>query len=145
MPVTLTSNYRQIFSPETLAEIDRLTEDAYSLSDILVFIDTYSEKDFVEFFEEYQELASDYGTEVLDFYVTNFGSFSTLEVFTKAYIGEFSTPERMAEDFCDHETAGLYYIVPDWEATADTLLDSDVVRYGDHYFESVYACSCYWR
>lgn len=140
MTVTLTSNYREIFAPETLLEIDRLLEnEVYNLGSILEFIDKYYEEDFLEYYAEYVEIGEDNGYEAVDYFINDVADLSDLDKFATAYIGEYSSPARMAEDFLEHEVDRLYYmIVVDWESTAEYLLDHDVDRYGDHYFRTCF-------
>jgi hypothetical protein len=60
---------------------------------------------------------------------------SDLKYFVDAYIGEYQSPERMAEDYFDGETDRLdYRISIDWEETAKYLLQHDVDRVDDFYF-----------
>jgi len=139
MTVTLTSNYRDTLAPETVEEIDRLVDGVYALDDILVFIDENSEEDFCEYYEEYVEAGEKFGYEAVDYFINEVGDLSDLDQFEAAYIGEYSSPARMAEDFLEDEVDRLHYmIVVDWESTADYLLMHDVDRYGDHYFRCYY-------
>ncbi len=54
MPVTLSSNYKEVFNKETVEKIEELTEYSYELDDILSFLDTYGEDKF-EYVEAYLE------------------------------------------------------------------------------------------
>jgi hypothetical protein len=135
MTVTLTASYRDTLAPETVAEIDRLVDNAYALDDMLIFIDEHDEESFREYYEDYVEVGETHGYEAVDFFINDVADLSDLEKFENAYIGEYSSPARMAEDFLEHEVDRLHYmIVVDWEATAEYLLDHDIDRYGDHYF-----------
>jgi hypothetical protein len=139
MPVTLTSSYRDILAPETVAVIDRLVEDQYALDDMLVFIDEHNEEEFCEYYEEYVELGENHGYEAVDYFINDVGDLDELDRFENAYIGEYSSPARMAQDFLEDEVDRLHYmIVVDWESTADYLLNHDVDRHGDHYFRCCY-------
>ena len=139
MTVTLTSSYRDTLAPETVAEIDRLVDNSYALDDMLIFIDEHNEEDFREYYEEYIEAGETHGFDAIDLFISEVADLSELERFEDAYIGEYSYPEYMAEDFLEHEVDQLSYrIAVDWEATAEYLLDHDVDRYGDHYFRSCY-------
>jgi hypothetical protein len=138
MAVTFTSNYREIFSAETLEKIDGFVESQYDLGCMLEFIDEHSEKEFAEYYEEYVELGEDHGYEAVDAFLVE-NDLSDLKNFEAAYIGEFQSPERMAEDYFEEETARLdYRISLDWEETAKFLLDHEVDRHGDHYFRNRY-------
>jgi hypothetical protein len=139
MTVTLTSSYRDTLAPETVEEIDRLVDNSYALDDMLIFIDEHNEEDFREYYEEYIEAGEVHGFDAVDLFVSEVADLSELERFEDAYIGEYSSPARMAEDFLEHEVDRLHYmIVVDWEATAEYLIDHDIDRYGYHYFRSCY-------
>jgi hypothetical protein len=139
MPVTLTASYRETLAPETVAEIDRLVDNSYALDDMLIFIDEHNEEDFREYYEDYVEVGENNGYEAVDFFINDIADLSDLDRFENAYIGEYSSPARMAEDFLEHEVDRLHYmIIVDWEATAEFLLDHDIERYGDHYFRTYY-------
>jgi hypothetical protein len=139
MSVTLTATYRDILAPETVTLIDRLTEDTFDLDSILIFIDKHSEEEFREYYEDYVEAGETHGYEAVDYFVNEVADLSELERFEDAYIGEYSSPARMAEDFLEHEVDRLYYmIVVDWEKTSEYLLDHDIYRHGDHYFRCCY-------
>jgi antirestriction protein len=135
MSITLTTNYREVLAPETVEKIDGYLESLYDLGAILEFIDEHSEEDFREYYEEYVEAGEEHGFEAVDFFINEVADLSDLDKFERAYIGEYSSPARMAEDFLEDEVDRLHYmIVVDWEATAEYLIDHDVDRYGDHYF-----------
>lgn len=139
MTVTLTSNYREVFEEETLRTIDALTEELYDLGAILEFIDEHSEKEFRFFYEDYVRLGEDYGYEAVDVFINEVADIDELDRFEDAYLGEYCSPARMAEDYLESEVDRLsYMIVVDWEATAEYLLDHDVDRYGNHYFRCNY-------
>lgn len=138
MTVTLIASYRDNLVPETVAVIDRLVEDQYALDDMLVFIDEHNEEEFRDYYEEYVELGEKYGYEAVDYFINDVGDLDELNRFENAYIGEYSSPEDMAQSYCGDENDRLFYIVPDWEATAEYLLSHDIDRYGDHYFECCY-------
>jgi hypothetical protein len=134
MPVTFTANYRDVLSAQTVNLIDRLIEDSYALDDILVFIDEHNEEDFREYYEEYIELGEENGYEAVDAFIKE-NDISDLKYFVDAYIGEYQSPERMAEDYFNGETDRLdYRISIDWEETAKYLLQHDVDRVDDFYF-----------
>jgi hypothetical protein len=139
MSVTFTATYRDILAPETVAEIDDLLQNDFDLSVMLEFIDEHNEEDFREYYSYYVEAGETHGYEAVDYFVNEVADLSELERFEDAYIGEYSSPARMAEDFLEHEVDRLYYmIVVDWEATAEYLLDHDIDRHGDHYFRCCY-------
>jgi hypothetical protein len=146
MPITLTANYRETLAPETITVLEELCgEDgeggAYCLEDALIFIDEYSESDFVEYYEEYIELGEEYTFPAVEAWISHAG-LSDLEHFEAAYIGEYLNPRNMAEEYFTECTCELdrldYRIVIDWEATSEYLLDQEVDRVGDYYFRSSY-------
>jgi len=93
MPVTLTSNYRDVLQDNTLRVIDALLEEEYNLVEMLAFIDKYNEFDFRYFFEDYKHWAGYHNPEVADFFVEKFG-LDRIADLPDIYVGTF-----------DHETA----------------------------------------
>ena len=139
MTVTLTATYRDTLAPETVALIDKLLPEQFSLEDILVFIDENTEEEFCDHYMEYVELGENYGYEAVDAFVKEGGGLEQLDKFEDAYIGEYSSPARMAEDYLEDEVDRLHYmIVVDWEETANYLLMHDIDCFGDHYFRTYY-------
>ncbi len=139
MAVTFTANYRDVLAPETLTLIDGFVDSLYDLDAMLEFIDEHGEEDFREYYEEYVSAGEEYGYEAIDYFVKEVADLSDLDQFSAAYVGEYSSPARMAEDFLENEVDRLHYmIVVDWEATAEYLIDHDIDRYGDHYFRCYY-------
>lgn len=139
MTVTLTANYKDTLKPETVAVLEELCgEDgeggSYCLEDALIFIDEYSESDFVEYYEEYIELGEQYTFPAVEAYVSQYG-WEELSVFTDSYVGEFSTPVEMAQDYLTEESDETdERLCIDWEATAEYLIDHEVDRVGNFYF-----------
>ena len=137
MSITFTDTYRDILTAPTLELIDRL-QDECDLSCMLTFIDENSEEEFQDYYELYVELGEENGYEAVDAFIKE-NDISDLNYFVDAYIGEFQSPERMAEDYFDGETDGMdYRISIDWIETAEYLLQHDVDRVGDFYFR------CQW-
>jgi hypothetical protein len=132
--VTLTATYRDFLAPETVAKIDEFVDSQYELTDMLQFIDEHNEEDFREYYEEYVELGEENCYEAVDAFIKE-NDISDLKYFVDAYIGEYQSPERMAEDYFDGETDRLdYRISIDWVETSQYLLQHDVDRVGDFYF-----------
>ena len=46
MPVTMTSNYKEVFSKEVVEKIEELSEYSYELDELINFVDTYGEDKF---------------------------------------------------------------------------------------------------
>jgi hypothetical protein len=138
MTVTLTPTYRDTLAPETLALIDKLVEENYELSDMLIFIDEYSEVTFQDSYEVYVELGEGYGYEAVDAWLT-LADADEVEKFTDAYVGEFDSPEEMAQDYLDYESSQAdYRLCIDWTETAEHLLAREIDRAGNFYFRSSY-------
>ena len=139
MTVTLTPTYRETLAPETLALIDKLVEENYELSDMLIFIDEYSEVTFQDSYEVYVELGEGYGYEAVDAWLT-LADADEVEKFTDAYVGEFDSPEEMAQDYLDYESSQAdYRLCIDWTETAEYLLAlPEIDRAGNFYFRSSY-------
>jgi antirestriction protein len=138
MTLTLTVSYRETLASETVAKIDELVESQYELTDMLVFIDEHNEEDFREYYEDYVEVGENHSYQAVDYFVNEVADLSELARFEDAYIGEYTSPEDMAQSYCEDENDRLFYIVPDWEATAEYLLSHDIDRHGDHYFRCYY-------
>lgn len=139
MTVTLTASYRETLEAETVSAIDLFLEENYALDDMLEFIDEHSEKEFRFFYDDYVRLGEYYGYEAVDGFINHVADVDDLDRFEAAYIGEYGSPARMAEDFLEDEVDRLHYmIVVDWESTAEYLLDQDVDHYGKHYYRSSY-------
>jgi hypothetical protein len=135
MAVTFLANYRETFTGPTLDQIDHLLSKDYDLELMLLFIDRYSETEFVDFYEVYLELGLDYEFESVDAFLTLYHPSDMKSAFEGSYLGEYQSPERMAEDYFDGETDRMdYRISIDWVETAEYLLQHDVDRVGDFYF-----------
>ena len=138
MSVTLTVNYREIFAPDTIDKIDILEGDNYHLPCMLEFIDEHSEEEFVRYYEEYIEAGEKHTFEAIDAFISLHG-LDELDRFERSYIGEFSRPEHMAEEYLEHEINQMsHFIVVDWDSTAVYLLEHDVDRVGDFYFRTYF-------
>lgn len=139
MTVTLTAGYKETLKPDTVTKLQELCgEDgetgAYYLKDALIFIDEYSESDFVEYYEEYIELGEEHTFDAVDSYLTLY-DMDELTHFEDKFIGEYSSDEAMAEDYFSDETYSLSSMISiDWEDTAERLLNHDVDKVGSFYF-----------
>jgi hypothetical protein len=136
--VTLTSNYKDCFKPETLAYIDELAGDdgEYGLPCILEFIDEYGEDNFKEYYELYVSQGEDIGYDVVDAWVTE-NDFDELHKLEDIYAGDFDNGVELAMQIADLE--GVYipdFIEVDWEETWENLKsDYNEVEYeGKTYF-----------
>jgi len=125
MSVTLTVNYQEIFSTDTVEKIEELLEDNYALEDMIEFIDQNSEEDFHDYYEDYVSAGEDNGYEAVDAFVEEFG-LDCIPNFTDSYQGRYDSESQFAEQFCDD----MGYQIPDfvevdWQATFDRQLYYD--------------------
>ena len=108
MTVTLTTNYKEIYSTQVVEKIDELIEDNFYLDDMLVFIDEYSEEDFLNYYEEYVNFGEDYTYEAVDAFIEEFG-IENINSFGDAYHGMYETGAAFAEQYFDD----MGYSIPD--------------------------------
>ena len=134
MSVTLTTNYKEILKPETVARIDKFLEERFDLDSMLQFIDEYSEENFIPYYEDYVDTGEQFEFEAVDLFLKNGGSFEDIycDTFERKYLGKFDSPGEMAEHMFGDDVHAV--IVVDWEATADIYIGNTVNRLGDHYF-----------
>jgi hypothetical protein len=137
MAVTLTTNFREVLAPETVEKIDGFLESQYAIEDILTFIDENSEEDFRRYYEDYVDLGEIHGYEPVDAFV-KLTRLADLDDFENSYIGEYDSPALMAEEYIETNDSLSYYIVVDYEATAEYLLDHDIDQVGNFYFRCHY-------
>lgn len=137
MAVTLTTNFREVLAPETVEKIDGFLESQYAIEDILTFIDENSEEDFRRYYEDYVDLGEIHGYGPVDAFV-ELNRLADLDDFENAYFGEYDSPEQMAEDYIETYESLPYYVVVDYSATAEYLLDHDIDQVGDFYFRCHY-------
>jgi antirestriction protein len=136
MSVTFTANYKEVFTSETVEFIDGLLEDNYDITDILEFVDTYSEGDLVAFYEDYVEQGEDLGYEVVDAFVEYHGIASVASV-RDAYRGDYASEADFAEEFTtDIHGEMPSYVVVDWQATWDQNLRYDFDFVNGYVFDS---------
>jgi antirestriction protein len=131
MPVTLTSNYREVYNANTVEKIDELLEDSYALDDMLEFIDEYNETDFMDYYEEYVRCGEAIGYEAVDALIGETGSVSDVEDCDERYRGCYHSTAEFAEEMYE----GCYDlpvgIVVDWEATWERNLRYDFTECND--------------
>ena len=138
MAVTLTTNFREVLAPETVEKIDGFLESQYAIEDILTFIDENSEEDFRQYYFDYVEVGEEFGYEAVDAFIHEIESLSELDNFERAYFGEYSSPSAMAEDYIDTYESLPYYVVVDYSASAEYLIDHDIDQVGNFYFRCHY-------
>ena len=130
MTVTLTSNYREILAAATVEKIDELIDETYCLDDMLVFIDEYNERAFVEVYEEYVRCGEAIGYEAVDAYASENG-IDNIEGCDDHYRGCYSSEADFAEEFYTEMYDVPTALVIDWQATWDTSLRYDFTACDD--------------
>ena len=133
MSITLTSNYKEVLSTETVEYIDTLLEDNYALEGILEFIDERNETNFVAYYEEYVRCGEAIGYEAVDALIDENGECSCIEDCDERYQGFYDDEAEFAEHF--HHEIGNYVpdgIVVDWEATWEQNLRYDFTACRDN-------------
>ena len=127
MPVTMSSNYKEVFSKETVEQIEELIEFDYQLNEVLDFLDTYGEEN-VEYFEPYSQAIENIGCddaqEVVDRYVDSNG-IEYVEGCDELYQGNYQSVEEFIDvmELIDYDIPSWLCI--DYEATWDSALRFD--------------------
>lgn len=125
MPVTLSTNYKEIYSTDAVEKIDELLEENYDLTDMLEFIDQHTQEDFVDFYEDYVTQGENLGYDVVDAFIELHG-IRCVESCTEAYQGKYYSREYFAEEFTNDVHGGVPdFVVVDWEATWEQCLSYD--------------------
>ena len=141
MPVTLSSNYKEVFNKETVEKIEQLTEYSYELNDILSFLDTYGEEK-LEYVEAYLDAINNLGIDDAKEVIDNYAEYNGVEYVEgcdELYQGNYQS----AEEFID-ELELIDYDIPSWlvidyEATWESALRFDYDK-----IESSYGYD-FWR
>jgi spore coat protein CotH len=126
MTITLTANYQEVLGLKAVEKIEELLEDNYALDDMLEFIDTYNENDFVSYYEEYVRVGEAIGYEAVDALIGEMGYVSDIEDCDERYQGCFNDEAEFAEQI--YGDMGYDFpvgIVVDWEATWEQGLRYD--------------------
>ena len=137
MSVTLSVNYKEVFSVDTVEKIDELIEENYALDDILTFIDEHNEQDFVRYYEEYVSAGEDLGFDVVDEFINYHEDVSYVEYVRDAYRGSYNSAADFAEEFTEEVYGDIpAYLVVDWEATWNSCLRYDFDFVNGYVFSS---------
>ena len=137
MAITLTANYREVFSTETVAKIDELVEDNYALDDILEFIDANSEVDFISYYEDYVKVGENIGYDVVDAFVKLHGDMGYVTDVEDAFRGVYRDEETFAEEYYDDVYGEVpAFLVIDWKATWEQSLRYDFDFVDGYVFDS---------
>ena len=141
MPVTLKSNYKEIFSKEVVEKIEELSEYSYELDELIDFVDTYGEDKF-EYVEAYLDAINNIGIddakEVIDNYVNSNG-IEYVEGCDELYQGNYQSVEEFIDELelIDYDIPS--WLVIDYEATWESALRFDYDK-----IESSYGYD-FWR
>ena len=141
MPVTLKSNYKEIFSKEVVEKIEELSEYSYELDELIDFVDTYGE-DKIEYVEDYLDAVNnifcDDAKEVIDNYVNSNG-IEYVQGCDELYQGNYQSVEEFIDELelIDYDIPS--WLVIDYEATWESALRFDYDK-----IESSYGYD-FWR
>jgi len=125
MTVTLTASYREMLAANTVEKIDELIDENYALDDMLEFIDTYNENDFVAYYEEYVRCGEAIGYDAVDALIGENGECSCIEDCDSRFRGWYQSEADFAEEFYSEFYEVPSALVIDWQATWDTALRYD--------------------
>lgn len=125
MSITLTANYTETLNTETVEKIQELLEEVYALDDMLEFIDTYNEKDFVAYYEEYCRCGEAIGYDAVDALIGEMGCVSDIEGCDERFRGWYESTADFAEEYYSDLHDVPVALVIDWEATYDSSLRYD--------------------
>ena len=131
MTVTLTASYQEMLAADTVDKIDELLEENYFLGDMLEFIDTYNENDFIAYYEEYVRCGEAIGYEAVDALIGEMGHVSDIEDCDERYQGFYDDEAEFAE-YVHSEAYIPEGIVVDWEATWEQNLRYDYTACRDN-------------
>ena len=104
--------------------IQELLEEVTDEKLALEFIEEHGEKDFAEYYEQYETLVEEYGQWLVDEYVEDYGT-NGIEYFEDAYQGEYESVSDFAEQIvtdCGYINSNIpSWVEIDWQATWDNL------------------------
>ena len=110
---------------ETAKELfEELLEDGNDADEMKEFIEEHGHKDFVLYFEDYQQAVEEYDKEIVDSFLEEF-ELSSVDRVSDAYHGSWRNGAEFAEQLvsdCGYISGELpYWIEVDWEKTWDNL------------------------
>ena len=105
-------------------KIQELLEEVTDEKLALEFIEEHGEKDFAEYYEQYETLVSDYGQGLVDGYIEDY-FVDAVQFFEESYQGEYESgadfAEQMASD-CGYIRRDIpSWVEIDWAATWENL------------------------
>jgi hypothetical protein len=134
MSITLTASYKETLAADTVEKIDELIDENYALDDMLEFIDTYNENDFVAYYEEYCRCGEAIGYDAVDALIGEMGCVSDIEGCDDRFRGWYQSEADFAEEYVSEMENIPSIVVVDWQATWDSALRYDYtsceVKYG---------------
>ena len=103
---------------------EELAADGVDTDEMQEFIDEHGKKDFVLYFEDYQQAVEEYDKEIVDSFLEEF-ELSSVDRVGDAYHGSWRNgaefAEQMVQDCGYIERELPYWIEVDWEKTWDNL------------------------
>lgn len=124
--VLTASNYQTFLAAETIDKIEELSTENFYFEDMLIFIDEYSEQDFVKYYETYVDQSEKIGYEIVDAYLKENG-FDDIDSVDELFVGEYQSESDFAEtytnDICNITIPD--FVVIDWQETFDRNLQYD--------------------
>ena len=101
-----------------------LLEDVINEELALEFIEEHGEKDFAEYYEQYETLVEEYGQWLVDAYIEDY-FVSAVEFFEEAYQGKYESGAEFAEQIvtdCGYIDNNIpSWVEIDWQATWENL------------------------
>jgi len=106
------------------ALFEELAADGVDTDEMQEFIDEHGKKDFVLYFEDYQQAVEEWDKEIVDSFIEEF-ELSAVDRISDAYHGSWRNGAEFAEQLvsdCGYISGELpYWIEVDWEKTWDNL------------------------
>ena len=103
---------------------EELAADGVDTDEMQEFIDEHGKKDFVLYFEDYQQAVEEWDKEIVDSFIEEF-ELSAVDRISDAYHGSWRNGAEFAEQLvqdCGYINNELpYWIEVDWEKTWDNL------------------------
>ena len=104
--------------------LKELSEDGHDLDEMKEFIETHGHKDFVLYYEDYQQAVEEWDKDIVDSFIEEF-ELSAVDRISDAYHGQYDSGAEFAEQLvsdCGYIERELpYWIEVDWEKTWDNL------------------------
>ena len=104
--------------------LQEFVEDGHDLDEMKEFIETHGHKDFVLYYEDYQQAVEEWDKDIVDSFIEEF-ELSAVDRISDAYHGQYDSGAEFAEQLvsdCGYIERELpYWIEVDWEKTWDNL------------------------